>query len=199
MCNEKNLMILISIAILILAFTWGFNAVLKIGNYDVRGVKDVGKVVADKGGWYRRYIFVDLSTIASNDEYGTFVFKKNGKFFYFPAEKNVLYDNSKNVYKYVGYWYYNFYDMRLTVTRTHFARKFFNVSFKDKEFFCSFTYESFLHGNSGDMTFNDDLIIENQKFKLLDNEFTKNSKEKLRLGDDVIDKYLELEKSGKEK
>lgn len=195
---KKKLIIPAMIITLVLLLIWSLRAVLKIGNYNERGVEDIGHLVADQGGWYRRYVFVDLSTIARNDEYGTFVFGKNGEFVYFPGEKNVLYDDSKNVYKYWGYWYYNFSKMRFTVTRTYFARQFFNVSFKDKEFFCSFTYESFLHGNRGDMTFNDDLIIENREFKLLDNELTKNSKEKLRLGDDVIARYLELKESGKE-
>ena len=52
-------------------------------------------------------------------------------------------------------------------------------------------FKSFDYINSGEMTFNDDLVIENQVFRLLDNELTKESKKKLRLEEIILDKYLE--------
>lgn len=165
--------------------TLGLSAVSKVGNYNDRGVKDIGHLLNGQEALYNRYIFVDLSTIASNDEYGTFVFRKNGEFTYYPKNNNIFYDSNSNVYKYEGIWYYNFKEMRFTVTRTYLSRKILNVLFKDKEFFCSFGYN-----NSGEMTYNDDLIIEGQPFNLLINELTENSKEKLRLEDSIIDEFL---------
>ena len=52
-------------------------------------------------------------------------------------------------------------------------------------------FKSFDYVYSGEITFNDDLVIENQVFRLLDNELTKESKEKLKLKETILDKYLE--------
>lgn len=183
---KKNLIIFITFLALILIMLVGYSSISKFKNYEEVGVKDVGHLVSGKEAWYRRYVFVELSTIACNDEYGTIVFRGNGEFFYFPAEKNILNENSNNVYRYNGYWYYDFKKIRFTVTRTYYNRKLFNVSFKDMEYFKSFDYVY-----SGEITFNDDLVIENQVFRLLDNELTKESKEKLKLKETILDKYLE--------
>lgn len=183
---KKNLITFIILVALILIIIEGFSSISKFKNYKEVGVKDVGNLVNGKEAWYNRYVFVDLSTIVCNDEYGTIVFRKDGEFSYFPAEKNILNNNSNDVYRYIGYWYYDFNKIRFTVTKTYFNRKFFNISFKDMEYFKSFDYV-----NSGEMTFNDNLVIENQVFQLLDNELTKKSKEKLKLEETILNKYLE--------
>lgn len=183
---KKNLVTFITLVVLILILLGGGSTISKFKNYKEVGVKDIGNLVNGKEAWYNRYVFVELSTIACNDEYGTIVFRKDGEFYYFPAEKNILNINSNDVYRYIGYWYYDFNKIRFTVTKTYFNRKFFNVSFKDMEYLKSFDYV-----NSGEMTFNDNLVIENQVFQLLDNELTKESKEKLKLNETILDKYLE--------
>ena len=182
----KKLITFIILIVLILIIIGGFSSINKFENYKEVGVKDVGNLVSGKEAWYNRYVFVELSTIVCNYEYGTFVFRKNGEFSYFPAENNILNNNNNEVYRYIGYWYYDFNKIRFTVTRTYFNRKLFNISFKDIEYFKSFGYV-----NSGEMAFNDNLVIGNQVFQLLDNELTKKSGEKLKLEETILNEYLE--------
>lgn len=106
---------------------------------------------------------------------------KNGKFFYYPGEYNVFDYQEKNVFSYQGYWYKPYSEIRFTVTRTKLRKSLFKLRFKDLEYFCSFHY-----ANSGTYSFNDNLMIRGTEFKVLDNELTEKSKEKLKLDDEII-------------
>ena len=76
----------------------------KFGNYGERGDADRGRLASDIVSAYNLYVFKGLNTIVTNDDYGTFILKKDGSFIYFPGDHNVL-DFGKKVIQYKGYWY----------------------------------------------------------------------------------------------
>lgn len=109
----------------------------------------------------------------------------DGKFYYFPKEKNIL-NNNNNIYYYMGYWYYDYTDsISLTILRTYFNNSFLKVRFKEKQYRIPFDYV-----NSEEYKYSDDLLIDNKVFKLLDNMLTVKSKQKLRLDENIINQYL---------
>jgi hypothetical protein len=111
---------------IILIFLINYIGIDKYDSYaGVRGTKETGRLVNGLQAAYDRNIFMNLSTIACNSEYGSFIFKEDGKFYYFPEAKNIFNDKSNNVYQYMGYWYYDDkHNIELTVFRTYFNRFF---------------------------------------------------------------------------
>lgn len=182
---KKKSLIFLSVGLIILLIIWGYSSVSKYKNYSQRGVPLVKGLVGGAEAWYNQNIFADLSTIATNSEYGTFVFRKNGEFSYFPNSKDILINKSSKTSRYDGFWFMPDYYIRLTVIRKYMNRNLLNISFKDEEFFL------FMRFNwPSDMSFNDNLIINGQEFVLLNNDLTKNNKEKLRMEDETIEKFL---------
>lgn len=181
---KKKCLIYLSIGITILIIICGFSSVSKYKNYSQRGVPLVKELIGGAEAWYNKNIFSDLSTIATNSEYGTFIFRKNGEFTYFPNSKDILTNKTSKIARYDGFWFMPDY-LRLTVIKKRLNRSLLNVSFKDEEFFLSMGFNW-----PSDMSFNDNLIINGQEFVLLNNDLTKNSKEKLRMEDGIIEKFL---------
>jgi|GEM_PF-577407 signal peptidase I len=181
---KKKILLMFIIILIVLILIWGYQAKSKHKNYNERGTPVSEGLVGGKEAWYNNVIFEDLSTIAENSDYGTFVFKKNGDFVYFPSEKDALTNKISNVYRYDGIWYKH-YQLRLTVTKRIFNRRLFNISFKDDEFFLYLGYNW-----DGDMTFDENLIINGKEFVLLNNELTENIDKKLRMDDEVIEKFI---------
>lgn len=162
-----------------------FNCFNEIGNYAERGEPDRGHLAGDIASWYNLYVYQDLNTIVTDKKYGEFVIMKNGEFFYYPGEYNVFDYQEKKVYSYQGYWYKPYSEVRFTVTRTKLRESPFKLRFKDLEYFSSFNYV-----NSETYSFNDNLMIRGTEFKVLDNELTVGSKEKLKLDDNIIKEFL---------
>lgn len=183
---KKKHIIFIFIFIVIL-FLIDYIGIDKYDSYTgARGTKETGNLVNGLQAAYDKNIFIRLSTNACNDEYGSFVFKGDGKFYYFSEEKNIFNDSHDNVSQYMGYWYYdNKHIMKFTVFRTYLNRKFLNLIFKEKEYILPFDYV-----NSKEYSYSDDLLIDNKLFKLLNDELTEKSKEKLRLDENIINQYL---------
>ncbi len=161
-----------------------FNCFNKLGNYSQRGEPYKGKLASDVASAYNLQVFQELNTIVTNEDYGEFILKRNGEFYYFPGEYNVLDYNEDNVYSYQGYWYKPLYEIRFTVTRTKTKSK--KLNFKDLEYFCAFEYV-----NSENYAFDDNLFIRAAEFKVLDNELTRGNNKRLRLDDSVIIEFLE--------
>ncbi len=185
---KKKFIIFISMFI-ILIFLF---LVIPIGvdQYDnytgMRGTKETGRLVNGLIPAYNNNIFIGLNTIAENDEYGSFIFKEDGKFYYFPGRKNILDNRYNNAYQYMGYWYYDYtHNIQLKVFRTYFNKILRKANFKEKQYILPFDYI-----NSEEYKFSDDLLIDNKIFKLLDNELTEKSGEKLRLDEEIINQYL---------
>lgn len=154
-----------------------------------KGVRDGDKLHLATGmeSSYQNNVFLKLSTIANNDNYGTFVFKADGKFYYFPENNNILDINNKNIYKYMGYWFYDMGDMKFTVLRTYFNKSIFDVSFEKKDYIISLMNIS---NEKTPYVYKDNLLIDNQEFELLNNELTDYGDEGLRLNDKRINEYL---------
>lgn len=187
--NKKktiSTVLITSIVVFIIVCSIFFSCFNKFGNYAERGEPDKGHLATDKVSWYNLYVFKDLNTIVTNNDYGTFIIENSGKFIYFPGEYNVLDFQENNVYSYQGYWYKPLgTNIRFTATQTKLKKSIFILRFKDSEFFCSFDYV-----DSGTYSFNDNLMIRGMEFKVLNNEFTEGSKEKLKMDKNVIREFL---------
>lgn len=179
--------------------------------YEIKYNKEIEGLELASGEYsaYCNSIYKYLSTIAFNDEYGTFVFKTKRKFYYFPKEKNIM-DNTDNVYLYMGYWEYSSspnIGMKFTVLRTYFNndysldfmektirkcfyKELYNISFIEKKHYILFNYTYLYDENT---KYNNDLLIKNEVFRLLDNDLTNDCEEKLLLGEDIINTFLEKE------
>jgi len=187
MNKKKTTLVVLTTAFVVLMATTliFFDFFSKIGNYAERGEPDKGHLAGDKASWYNLYVYQELNTIVTDEKFGAFVIMKNGEFFYYPGEHNVLDYQENNVYSYQGYWYKPYSEIRFTVIQTKLRKSFFKVRFKDLEYFCPFNYV-----NSGTYSFNDNLMIRGTEFKVLDNELTEESKEKLKLNDKTIKEFL---------
>lgn len=179
-------MLITAIAVFMAVCLMFFSCFNKFGNYGERGEPDKGHLATDIVSAYNLSIYQVLNTIVTNDDYGIFIIKNNGEFIYYPGEYNVLNFQEENVYSYQGFWYKpQWTNIRFTATRTKLRRPYFNLKFKDLEFFCNFEYV-----DSKTYSFNDNLIIRGFEFKVFDTELTEGSKNKLILEDSIIREFI---------
>lgn len=180
--SSKKIKLTVIIILLIVIFYIIFaNCFNLINNYSNKGYKF--GLAADYVGAYRNALYTSINTIIENEDYGTFVIRNNGKFIYYPDNKNLFEAEKKYIYKYEGFWYLSD-KLRFTITRTTLEKSGFNLLFKDFEYSCKIHF-NFIKDN----WFSDNLFINNIEFHPIEN-ITGNEERRLLLDDEIIEKFL---------
>lgn len=188
--NEKKIIIIVCFLIVIILVLNYFPEIYRGKTQTIikKGYANARDLVSDHVGSHYRNTLAALNTILESEEYGIFVIEQKGEFTYFPAAKNFVGPQNNKIYCYKGFWYLmdEKRKFKLTITETEFKRILFKKSYKEREF------QGTLNISFSElMTDDKPVIINDIEFYALDNELTKDSKNKLHLEDEVIKKILE--------
>ncbi len=179
-----RLPVYIKIGLSVLCLVGIYGIISRFSVQSQRGLHVEYGLVGGKEAWYNKSIFDGLSTIATNPEYGTFVFKRNGEFVYFPEEQDILNDRTSRLFRYDGIWYKDG-KLRLAVTREYKSRETFKENLLYKIYYLDMS-----HIWSDKMDFNENLKINDHEFILINNYMTRSSSQKLRIDDEIIEEFL---------